>query len=323
MRVPERATALITRIQRFKAVRVLRWQVERRGQILAAGLSYQAIFAVFAAIWVGFAVAGAIIRANPEIERALFEVLTTNVPGLIDDGSGHGAIDPKQLLDAGILDWTGAIAAVALLLTALGWLGSGREAVRAMFELPPVKRNFLILKLKDLGLAVLFAAALIVSAVLTVVSTTALKAVLEAIGVDTISVGAVWLARALGLAILLALDTVVLALFLRLVSEITIPFRFLWQGALLGAIALGVLKVLGSSLLGGATRNPLLTSFAVIIGLLIWFNLISQVIVLATAWIAVSARDAGVALHGMPVDADDETPVNVDSGKTARRSPAL
>jgi len=306
MRVPERATALITRIQRFKAVRVLRWQVERRGQILAAGLSYQAIFAVFAAIWVGFAVAGAIIRANPEIERALFEVLTTNVPGLIDDGSGHGAI-----------------AAVALLLTALGWLGSGREAVRAMFELPPVKRNFLILKLKDLGLAVLFAAALIVSAVLTVVSTTALKAVLEAIGVDTISVGAVWLARALGLAILLALDTVVLALFLRLVSEITIPFRFLWQGALLGAIALGVLKVLGSSLLGGATRNPLLTSFAVIIGLLIWFNLISQVIVLATAWIAVSARDAGVALHGMPVDADDETPVNVDSGKTARRSPAL
>jgi membrane protein len=323
MTVKQRVAVMVGRIQRLKLVRVLRWQIERRGQLLAAGLSYQAIFAVFAAIWVGFAVAGAIIRSHPQIERALFHVLSTNVPGLIDNGSGHGAIDPKQLLDAGILDWTGAVAAGALLLTALGWLASGREAVRAMFELPPLERNFFLLKLRDLALAILFAAALIVSATLTVLSTTALRGALDALGVDTQSILAVWLARALGLAILLALDTVVLALFLRLVSEITIPLRFLWQGALLGAIALGVLKVLGSSLLGGATRNPLLASFAVIIGLLIWFNLISHVIILATAWIAVSARDAGVPLHGTPAQSDEETPANVDSGETARRSPAL
>ncbi|TAL41266.1 MAG: YihY/virulence factor BrkB family protein [Salinibacterium sp.] len=302
MGVKVRVASVITRIERLKLVRVLRWQVERRGQLLAAGLSYQAIFAVFAAIWVGFAVAGAIIRTHPTLESALFRFLATNVPGLIDDGSGKGAIDPKQLLEAGILNWTGAIAAGALLLTALGWLASGREAVRSMFELPPVERNFFLLKLRDVVLATVFAAAFIASAVLTVISTTALHAVLGALGVDTSSIVAVWLARAVGLAILLALDTVVLALFLRLVSEIRIPSRFLWRGALLGALAIGVLKVLGSSLLGGATRNPLLASFAVIIGLLIWFNLVSQVIVLTAAWIEVSARDAGVTLR-RPVEA--------------------
>jgi membrane protein len=75
-----------------------------------------------------------------------------------------------------------------------------------------------------------------------------------------------------------------------------IPLRFLAQGSLLGAFALGVLKVLGTALLGGATRNPLLASFAVIIGLLIWFTLICQVILIAACWVFVSMKDAGVPL---------------------------
>jgi membrane protein len=55
-----------------------------------------------------------------------------------------------------------------------------------------------------------------------------------------------------------------------------------------------VLKVLGSALLGGASRNPLLASFAVIIGLLIWFNLVCQVILLTASWIATGMADDGI-----------------------------
>jgi membrane protein len=57
-----------------------------------------------------------------------------------------------------------------------------------------------------------------------------------------------------------------------------------------------VLKVLGSLLLGGASSNPLIASFAVIVGLLIWFNLVCQVILVCAAWVVVSASDAGVPL---------------------------
>ena len=63
---------------------------------------------------------------------------------------------------------------------------------------------------------------------------------------------------------------------------------------LIGAAGLAVLKILGSRLLIGAGNNPLLASFAVIIGLMIWFNLISQVVLIAASWVAVGARDDGV-----------------------------
>jgi membrane protein len=328
MRMKQQLSALVERVRRAKPVRVFQWQADRNGQLLASGLSYQALFAVFASIWVGFAIAGAIIRANPGFERALLRQLSTSLPGLIDTGTGNGAIHPSQLLEAGILGWTGAIAAGALLFTALGWLAWGRQAVRAMFELPPPGTNFLLLKLKDLGLIVCFGVALLVSVALTVFSTTALGFGLDLIGVDGRSALAQWSTRILGLLVLLLFDAGVLAAFYRTVSGIRIPFRLLVRGALLGAIALGVLKVLGTSLLGGATRNPLLASFAVIIGLMIWFNLICQVIILAASWIAVSAKDAGIDLSERPRDAEDAKPPAdtsrvIADDAAARRSPAL
>jgi len=79
-------------------------------------------------------------------------------------------------------------------------------------------------------------------------------------------------------------------------AGVYIPIRFLAQGALIGSAALGVLKILGTALLGGATNNPLLAGFAVIIGLLIWFTLICQVILIAACWVFVSMKDAGVPL---------------------------
>jgi membrane protein len=287
---------LIATVLKLKPVRVFLHYGAQRGPLLASGLSYQAIFAVFAAIWVAFAIAGFVISANPELEDAFFRLLQTNVPGLIDaDGSG-GAIDPSALLSARILGWTGAIAAAGLLFTALGWLASGRDSVRTMFGLSGPKTNFLLLKLKDLGLAIGFGAIMLLSAALSVVSTSALSTVFAAVGIDEDSIAATLAARLVGLLLVLVIDAALLGAFYRVVSGIRIPFRVLAPGTLIAAIALGVLKALGTSLLGGATSNPLLAGFAVIIGLLIWFNFICQVILLGAAWIAVSADDRGVDL---------------------------
>jgi membrane protein len=297
MALKQRIAALVAWVQKLKPVRVFLQYNAKGGPLLAAGLSYQALFAVFAAIWVGFSIAGFAIKANPELERAFLGLLATNLPGVIDTGEG-GAIDADKLFSTGILTWTGAIAAVGLLFTALGWLASGRDAVRLLFGLPTAPTNFLLLKLKDLGLALGFGVAMVLSAGLSVFSTAALSSVFDWLGVDEESVGATIAARAVGLVIVLILDAAVLGAFYRIVSGIRIPFRQLAQGVLLAALALGVLQALGSSLLGGATKNPLLASFAVIIGLLIWFNLICQVTLLGATWIAVSSDDAGVDLSG-------------------------
>jgi membrane protein len=298
MALKERIGKLVARVLRLKPVRVFQQYSTQRGPILASGLAYQAIFAVFAALWVAFSIVGAVIVGTPALLDGLIEFLNTSVPGLIDDGSGSGAIKLDALTQAGILGWTGAIAAVGLVLTALGWLASGRDAVRTMFGLPAASTNFLLLRLKDLGLAVGFGAAVIASAALSVASTSALGAVFDWLTIDERSLPAVIAARAVGLLIVLVVDAIVLALFFRVVSGIRIPVRMLAQGTIIGAVALGVLKALGSALLGGATSNPLLAGFAVIIGLLIWFNLTCQVILVSASWIAVSAADAGLDLKG-------------------------
>ena len=325
MTVKERIAAIVawvTRIvewvMRLRPVRVWFQYLERRGPLLSAGLSYQSIFAVFAGLWVGFAVAGVVLRSRPDLLAALVDLLERNVPGLIDDGSGTGAIDPNQLLEASILGWTGAIAAGVLFVTALGWLGSGREAVRVMFDLKGVPTNPILVFLKDTGLALAFGAALVASAALTVLATSAVGVLLTWLGIGRDSGGAIIATRLVVLLIALVLDTIVLALFYRIVAAIRTPVRRLLPGTRLAATALGVLKALGTSLLGGASTNPLLASFAVIIGLLIWFNLVCQVILLGAAWIAVGVRDRAEAVEDTsapaPASPGDDEPAAAAAG---------
>ncbi|MEZ5190382.1 MAG: YihY/virulence factor BrkB family protein [Schumannella sp.] len=290
-----RGRALLVRVRQHKPVRVIAHYAARRGPILAAGLSYQAIFSVFAGLWAAFSLAGLLIAGTPGLRDALFDVLSTSVPGLIDRGEG-GATTPEQLLSASALGWTGAIAVVVAVFTSVSWFSSARDAVRDIAELaaPPV--NVVLLRLRDLGLALAFGVALIASAALSLGSTTALAWVLDGVGIGHDSVLATVLGRGLGLALAFGLDLVVLVALYRVLAGVPIPARPLWQGALLGALALGVLKTLGSVLLGGASSNPVVASFAVIAGLLIWFNLVCQVILIAAAWVVVSATDAGVPL---------------------------
>ena len=290
-----RIQVIVARIQKLKPMRVWKHYGSRRGPILAAGLAYQAIFSVFAALWAVFSVAGLVIGANPELRDSLLTLIGTSVPGLIDLGSG-GAIEPDDLFSASVLGWIGVLGIGVSLVTALAWLSSARDAVRDIAELAAPPTNFLLLRLKDLGLAVAFGVALIVSAALSLGSTSALAWVLDSIGADETSVGATVAARILGLVLAFILDVGVLAGLYRVLAGVPIPARPLWQGAILGAGALGVLKGLGSALLGGASSNPLIGSFAVIIGLLIWFNLVCQVIMIGAAWVVVSARDQGVPL---------------------------
>lgn len=299
-RTIERVTAWVTSIvewvMAFKPVKVFIVFGEKHGYLLSAGLAYQAIFAVFAALWVGFSIAGLIVSGSRDLQLALIDVLKQTVPGLIDpDGSGEGIIDPKLLLEATIFGWTGAIALIGLFLSALGWMAGARDAIRIMFDLPGPRTNFYLLKLKDAGLALGFGVLLLISAGLSVSGTVAMAGVIEWLGIrDTTATTVV--GRVVTLSVMFVLDTVVLGMLYRVLSGMRIPMRRLVPGAVIGSAALGALKVLGTTLLGGASTNPLLASFAVFVGVLIWFNFVSQVILLTAMWIAIGVADDGVIL---------------------------
>ncbi len=286
---------IVSKVQSSRAVRSLQRYTATSGPILASGLAYQLLFAAFAGIWVGFAIFGSIVSGNIGLRASIITTLDQTIPGLIDDGNGGGAIDPQILLDARILGLAGVIALVGLLVTALGFLNSARSATRQLFDLPPAPENFLLARLRDLGLAVGFGVLIVVSAVLSVVGTQATEFLLELIGIDDSTLARV-AGRIVTLAVMFALDAVALAALFRILSEVRIPWRHLRQGVVIGAVGLGLLKVGGSLLLGGASSNPLLASFAVILGLLIWFNFVCQVILITGAWIATSVKDEGVIL---------------------------
>jgi membrane protein len=257
-------------------------------------MGYQSIFAIFAAVWLGFSVLGIWLSGNPELYEALVKLINRAVPGLISTPEQPGAISSSELQDATGFGWTGIIAAIGLLWTAIGWLYYTRQAVRAVFGLQRDTTNYVLQKIRDLGLALAFGIVLIISALLTIASTEALTFLLGLVGLAD-SFWTAFVARVSGLFISVILNIFTLGSMYRVLSRVAIPWRNLFFGALLGASALAGLSALGGVLLGGATRNPLLATFTVFIGLLIWFNLVARVILLSASWIAVGMFDRGLS----------------------------
>lgn len=298
---PSRFAPLIARVRKLFVVRVVTYYSSAQGPLLASGLAYQAIFAVFAAVWVGFSVVGLIVAGNASLQKPLIDFLANTVPGLIKSSTGSGAIDPKMLLSAGTFTLSGIIALVGVLVTALGWLASARTAIRIIWGLPQSKTNFFLLKLRDLAVALGFGIALIVSAALSVAGSAATGFGLDLIGVSPHSVFGNIAGKAVTIALSFVLDAVILGALFRVLSGVSIPWHRLVGGVVVGAIALGALKTLGGSLLGVSKNNPLLASFAVILGLLIFFNFVCQVILISASWIAVAMSD-----RKLPIDARAE-----------------
>lgn len=287
-------SGIVSKVTKLKLVRVFTYYASRRGPLFAFGLSYQALFATFAALWVAFSIAGLVLQNDIGLRDSLIMAVSRSVPGLIDNGDGSGAVDPDVLLGANVFGWTGALALVILVATAIGWLDSARGAVREVFDVGILKANFALQKVKDLGFGVGFGIALLASTTLSAATTWLIGATLPIVGINSNSPVAITLGRIVGLLIVLAIDTLLLAAIYRLLARVPIPRRNLLQGALIGGVAIGLLKLLGGALIGGTGNNPLLASFAVIVGLLVWFNIVCQLILIVAAWIAVGMNDSGI-----------------------------
>ncbi|CAN5297214.1 inner membrane protein YhjD [soil metagenome] len=287
----QRLVALVTKL---KPVRAFQGYSSARGPILASGLAYSALFSVFAAVWVLFSVAGLVLAGNTLLQNQLISGLSDSIPGLISTSGSSGAIKPADLLKTQTFSWTGIIALVGGLVTALGFLGSARDGIRAMFGLPSAAGNFVLVKLKDLAFLIGFAVTIIVSTVLAVVGTAATGFVLGLVGIASDSVVGNIAGRVVSLALVIAIDSAVVGTMLRLLAKIRIPWSYLRGGALLGGVGAAVLTVAFQlGVVGGASKNPLLGSFVVIIGLLVFFNFLCQVILIAAKWVATGMADDG------------------------------
>lgn len=265
------------------------------GNLRAAGMGFQSLFAVFAAVWLGFSVAGVWLSGNNDIYESLVDIINRAIPGLISTPTSTGVINSEQLESATAFGWSGVVAAVSLLWTAIGWLYYTRQAVRAVFGLSRDTTNYVLQKIRDLFLALGFGLVLIFSALISIISTQAVTLFLQLVGLSSDTFWTDALTRFSGLLISVVLNIFTLGAMFRVMARVAIPWRNLFFGVLLGACVLAGLSALGGLLLTGATKNPLLATFAVFVGLLIWFNLVSRVILLSASWIAVGMFDSGIS----------------------------
>ena len=81
MALKDTITAAVAWVQRRKAVRVVVRYGQDRGPILASGMAYQALFAVFAGLWVGFSIAGVVISQDAGLRQAIIDALDPARPG--------------------------------------------------------------------------------------------------------------------------------------------------------------------------------------------------------------------------------------------------
>lgn len=295
----QRVTSLTERTLAFFPIRVWRRFLAQNGFILSAGMSYQALFAVFAAVYVIFAVAGIWLTGNTDAMDAFIALVNTYAPGLIADNGVITPDDLKQVATAStsLFGLTGAVALGGLIWTAISWITYARMAVRSMFGLPKDMRNYVLLKTRDFLAGFAFGAVLLLAALLSIATTSFLDWLVSLLGWD---VDSAWTSAAVqfgALLVVFVIDTLALAVMFRFLSNAAMAWRRMWIGSLLGSAGLSVLQIFGGLLLSFAGKNPLLATFAVFIGLLLWFRLTSIVILVAAAWIAVEAADANESLR--------------------------
>lgn len=297
----ERATALTKRTLGLFPVRVWRHFLQHNGFLLAAGVSYQALFAIFAAIYLAFAIAGLWLGGSEEAVNGLIAIINSYIPNLILPAGEGGVVTPEQVQDiaantTGVLSITGLIALGTVIWTAIGWVTFSRRATRDIFGLPPDRRSYVILKARDLLAALIFGASLIVGSLLSSASAWVLSWLLSLMGWDSGSEGVNISIRVGTVVVSFAIMSAALAAMVRFLTGTSLHWRTIWPGALLGGGAMTVLQYGAGFLLSYTPSNPLLATFAIFIGLLLWFRVNGVVMLVASSWIAVAAQDRDLPL---------------------------
>ena len=287
-----RLRAVTARLQATKPLRAWTRLNDARGGILAGGIAYFGFFSLVPALTVGFTIFGYVIGDDTALQRQVAQRVNASVGiTLIGTVPGVGAVQLADLVQHGVLTLTGTFGLVVLVLAGLGWLQATREGIRAVFGLP-VLTDPLVARLRDVASLGLLGLAVLGSLVAGVVVGTATGALTRALGWDGTppAESAVWLGSTL---VLIGVDMSIFLVFLTVLSGVPTPVADLRFGAFLAAAGMQVLKLSVGLLAHRLSRNPLLASSLVLVGMLLWMNLAARLILFAAAWAAVTAIDLG------------------------------
>ena len=229
---------------------------------------------------------------GPDAVDTVVEQVDAYAPGLADQ------LELRDILSADrAAGLAGLLGLLGLLYSGLGWVDALREAVRAVWHHNVTEGNFLVKKLKDVVILLGLGATLLVSIGISAASGAFSGAALEAVGLDESPVATV-VTYVLGIALgLLTSTAIFLFLFWRL-PKVQSPFRRVLRGALLAGVLFEVLKRVGALYIERTTENPIYGIFAVVVGLLVWINIVSRMLLIVAAWTVTAPYDSDVEPSG-------------------------
>lgn len=254
-----------------------------KGNLLAGGIAYAALFSLFAALAIGWTIFMAVLGDDEQLRGQLIDTVNRSLPGILDDGSGNGMLRPEDLVQDTALNLTSIIAFLVLLWSAIATMTALKASIRRMFGVVSLPENFVLKKLRDLLGFLVLAVATLVTSVASLAANSLGTLVFDWLGID--GPFTAFVLRAGTFLLGAAVDFAVFVFLFRWFAGLRVPRRDLLMGAGLGGFSTAVIRVLGTSVVG-ASDNPLLASATALVTILLWVNLVSRVALIVAAFTA-------------------------------------
>lgn len=242
---------------------------------LAAAMTFTSFVALFPLLTVAAAVAAATLSTDQQ--QRLQDKIAEQVPGISEQLNIEALV-----ANAGTV---GLIAGALLLFTGINWVGSMRDCLRAVWELPDDGGNALVRKGKDAVVLFGLGGALLVTILASAVGSALVGWISDQLGIDRSGWGAILLRTAAFLIAVLA-DFLVLLYALTLLPGVQPARRRLLTAALMGAVGFELLKLLLSGYIQGVAAKSMYGAFGVPVALLLWINFTSKLLLFCAAWTA-------------------------------------
>lgn len=276
---------LVEKIKESRPVRAFLRFGKARGGLLAGGIAYTSLFSIVSALTIAWTVFMATLGGDPALREQVIQAVNKALPGILKDGSGKGMIDPNSLVLHDPVNPASIIATLVLVWSAIGLMSNIRSTMQAMFGIVAPAENFALAKLRDLLGFIVMGLGIVLSSALGAAATSMGSVVMGWIGLGDNPVTA-FLLRAVGFLVAAAVAALTFAFLFRVTAAVRPLKKDLWLGSALGGIAVQIILNLGVSLVKSVSDNPLLASAASLATLLLFVNLLAQVLMLVSAFTA-------------------------------------
>lgn len=272
---------IVARLMRTHAWRAYERLDEVHWARLAAAMTFISFLALFPLLTVSAAIAASTL--GPDQQQKIQDKISEQVPGIADQ------LDLQALVDnAGTV---GVVAGALLLFTGVGWVGSMRECLRVVWEVPDSEENPVLRKLKDAGVLVGLGGAGLASLAASTMASSAVGWSADQLGIDKEGWGGGLLQTA-AFAIAVLADFLLLLYVLTLLPGVQPSRRDLVTAALIGAAGFELLKLLLGGYMKGVAAKSMYGAFGTPIALLLWINFTAKLLLFCSAWTATGRAPA-------------------------------